>query len=174
MDRIVTLLAAGMVALAVGVSCDDDTSGGDGGTTTSSSSTSGATGGGGSGGDGGTTSSSSSSSSGGGGGSSSSSSGSQPPCGSTVQGGDVCPQLNASCVKTDGCCQCLELVGCNPDPIWACLTPANDPGCVTNPPSHAETCGTEGLVCQYCTPTGVEIWRCHNLAWLAQMPGCGD
>ncbi len=171
MDRIVTLVAAGSLAVALGVSCGDESTDDNSSTTTSSTSTSGDGGDGGNGGGsgaGGSSSSSSSSTS------SSSSSGSQPPCGSTVQGGDVCPQLGASCVQSDGCCQCLELVGCNPDPIWACLTPANDPGCVTNPPSHNETCGTEGLVCEYCTPTGVELWRCHNLVWLAQMPGCGD
>ncbi len=168
MDRIVTLVAAGMLGLTLGVSCDDESTNENGGTTTSSTSTSGNTGGGGNGGG----------SNGGGGGSSSSSSssssGSQPPCGATVQAGDVCPQLGASCTKTDGCCQCLELVGCNPDPIWACLAPANDPGCVTTPPSHNDTCGTEALVCQYCTPTGLEIWRCHGGVFLAQMPGCGD
>ena len=172
MDRYVTLAAATLFALALGVSCDDESPAETGSSTstststTSSSSGSAGGGGGGGGGDGGSGGSSTSSST--------SSSGTIPPCGSTVQAGDVCPQLGAHCTNTDGCCQCLELVGCNADPIWACLAPANDPGCTSNPPNHGETCGTEGLICEFCTSTGVQIWRCHNAPWVAQMPGCGD
>ncbi|MBW2457870.1 MAG: hypothetical protein JRI68_25415 [Deltaproteobacteria bacterium] len=169
MNRNLTLALAGLAIVALGVSCDDESTTDNSSTSTSTSSSSGDTGGGGGeGGTGGSTSSSSTTSS------SSSSSGSIPPCGSTVQSGDVCPQLGAHCTQTAGCCQCLELVGCNADPIWACLEPANDPGCTTEVPVHGETCGTEGLICEYCLTTGVEIWRCHNLTWVAQMPGCGD
>ena len=170
MHHNVTLALTGLMVVALAVSCDDEST--DNGSTSTSTSTSsnGSTGGqGGEGGAGGSSSSTSSSTSSS---SSSSSSGTIPPCGSTVQGGDVCPQLGAHCTKTDGCCQCMELVGCNPDPIWACIAPANDPGCTTNPPNHGETCGTDGLICEYCTSMGVQIWRCHNLAWVAQMPGC--
>lgn len=167
MKRSLTYAMAGTLVVALAGACGDDESDPAGGGSTSTGTTS--TGVGGSGAAGGQTSTG-----GTGGVVGGSGSGGIADCDASVQSGAVCTDGSPLCATTTGCCQCRELVGCGWDPLWICVMPPGDPLCPATAPTHADPCTDEGIVCEYCRVDEVELWRCHNGAWVGQMPNCPE